>query len=439
MWAIDSVYNVGLIIPGNRYTLAYKFSLTVISPYSSTLIFYVNANTGEVLKIRNDMRHDGIGEVYGYNPQILDTRWKGGFTNKFILHANNGIRDIHSKREPNGVYNNHKNWGAIVGIHEVTSNNDVWYGQSTQTSTHFFATAAWDYFYNTFERAGYDWDGLQCRVRTGWDQDGAWYFKNGNNIPYIAFGRTIINNGSYSLGWDPTIVGHEFTHGVSHYTANFEYEFESGAIEESFSDIFGIVITAVMLDNGTTDWKRGYRIPQIARNRRSLDTPQDAGPNWTGTYNSNGQPVYGTGQSVYYNGENYCINCPYNVNDGGVHINSSIQNHWFYLLANGGSGWNEANEYYEVVGIGLEKAARIAYMNLTAVLMSASQYTDARAGSIWEAMIIYGECSIEHQSTQNAWHAVGLGNPKNCGFTLSSKDINNSQLILYPNPVLDKL
>ena len=51
--------------------------------------------------------------------------------------------------------------------------------------------------------------------------------------------------------------------------------------------------------------------------------------------------------------------------NGGIHTNSGVQNHWFYLLAEGGSGTNDMNNTYQVAGIGLEKAARIAYRTLT--------------------------------------------------------------------------
>lgn len=76
----------------------------------------------------------------------------------------------------------------------------------------------------------------------------------------------------------------------------------------------------------------------------------------------------------------------------------------------------------------------IAYYNLTSVLLESSQYADARQGSIWQAINFFGNCSIEHQSTINAWHAVGLGQPHNCTFTLDVFNENVPSAVIYPNP-----
>ncbi|NIW45715.1 MAG: hypothetical protein GWN30_13480, partial [Gammaproteobacteria bacterium] len=63
--------------------------------------------------------------------------------------------------------------------------------------------------------------------------------------------------------------------------------------------------------------------------------------------------------------------------NGGVHTNSGVQNYWFYLLSEGGSGVNDNGDAYFVTGIGIEEAAQIAYRNLTVYLMPGSDYPDA--------------------------------------------------------------
>ncbi|HAV53400.1 MAG TPA: peptidase M4 thermolysin, partial [Aequorivita sp.] len=68
--------------------------------------------------------------------------------------------------------------------------------------------------------------------------------------------------------------------------------------------------------------------------------------------------------------------------NGGVHINSGVQNFWFYVLSVGKSGTNDLGNSYNVTGIGMDKAAAIAYRNLTVYLNSNSQYSDARNGAI---------------------------------------------------------
>ncbi|MBK7856267.1 MAG: M4 family metallopeptidase [Bacteroidetes bacterium] len=93
---------------------------------------------------------------------------------------------------------------------------------------------------------------------------------------------------------------------------------------------------------------------------------------------------------------------------GGVHINSGVQNFWFYLLTLGGSGTNDTNQTYIVTGIGLTKAAQITYRNLNNYLTSASNYFDAREGSLRAATDLFGWCSNEVLQTARAWYAVGV-------------------------------
>jgi len=107
-----------------------------------------------------------------------------------------------------------------------------------------------------------------------------------------------------------------------------------------------------------------------------------------------------------YLGDNYYIG---ERDDGGVHTNSSIQNYWFYLLSEGGSGVNDNGYAYNIDGIGIDAAAEIAYQNLTNYLTPTSQFKDARDGAIQAAKAIFGDDSKEAEQTELAWCAVGVG------------------------------
>src|SRR5210317_1166691 len=103
-----------------------------------------------------------------------------------------------------------------------------------------------------------------------------------------------------------------------------------------------------------------------------------------------------------------------NSNDnGGVHTNSGVQNYWFYLLSEGGSGVNDKADSFNVSGIGIVKAAKIAFRNNTYELFNRinANYSDARFYSIRAAVNLYGACSPEVESVTNAWYAVGVGLP----------------------------
>ena len=91
-----------------------------------------------------------------------------------------------------------------------------------------------------------------------------------------------------------------------------------------------------------------------------------------------------------------------------IHINSGVQNYWFYLLAEGGAGINDNGYEYQVHGIGRERAAQIAYWNMVYYMNSSCGYGDARVGSIMAAALLFGYDSEEVRSTIDAWNAVGV-------------------------------
>jgi len=86
-----------------------------------------------------------------------------------------------------------------------------------------------------------------------------------------------------------------------------------------------------------------------------------------------------------------------------------VQNFWFYLLVEGGSGTNDVGYAYNVVGLGLTNAARIAYTNNNSFLTSSSNYDAARNGAIAAAEQLFGVGSQQALSTAEAWLAVGVG------------------------------
>jgi len=187
------------------------------------------------------------------------------------------------------------------------------------------------------------------------------------------------------------IVGHEFTHGVTQYTAGLIYANESGALNESFSDIFGEAIEASM-KNADPDWLVGGQIGSL----RSMINP-----------NMRGNPDTYLGRFWVPHANN-----PSGNNDnGGVHSNSGVQNHWFYLLSEGGSGVNDNNDNFTVTGIGIEQAAQIAYRNLSVYLTPRSGYFDVRSASLRSAVDLFGENSPQLQSVNDAWFAVGVSGP----------------------------
>lgn len=191
------------------------------------------------------------------------------------------------------------------------------------------------------------------------------------------------------------VEGHEYSHMVINFNGSggLTYQGESGALNESFADIFG---TCIEFYSGVSpDWNIGEDVVIGRPFMRSMSNP-----------NSQQQPDT-------YQGTHWANPNNLNYDNGGVHINSGVQNYWFYLLAQGGSGTNDLNNTYSVTGIGLSDARDIAYRNLTNYLTSSATFMDTYYGSLQAADDLFGNPSIEYTAVQQAWYAVGIGNDPN--------------------------
>jgi Zn-dependent metalloprotease len=420
--ALDNYKDINFQISESRYTLAYKICVTTTNPLVTTT-YYMNANTGNIFRtiIENEY-FDGPASIYNYGTKTIDTQWKGGFTQKYILKTNDNNRNIHTKKKVNT--NKYIQYWNLTS--EVTDSDDQWWGLESETSGHYFVTIAWDFYKQYFNRNGLDGNNIELKVRTQWERPNAVF--STLLYPYISLGKTE-DNWDYSM--EPSSVSHEYSHGIIHYTSGLKYQFETGALNESFADIMGISIQALMLDNGSTDWIVNNSIPNQIKRYRSLSNPKNFGKHFTGNFDSNNYPIYDLGQPDTYLGEYWC-DCLYSVDYGGVHLNSGVQNKWFYLLANGGNGTNDLNNNYNIIGIGIEKAMKITYYAYTSILDSVAQYSHARLATIQAAQYLYGACSQEYRSTVDAWYAVGVGTINTCS-PLSINEISNN-IKIYPNP-----
>ncbi len=281
--------------------------------------------------------------------------------------------------------------GTILSIQEAgdadyVDDDNSWTenGLRGPATTHYHARVTMDYFDEIHTRDSYDNAGGDIVFRHREDTQNAFY--SGGGAMIIGAGDT---DEEYYNTLD--VVAHEFTHGVVDFEADLTYQGESGALNESFADIFGETCERWHENDQNIDWL--HREDYVSGNNRSFINPKDKNDPDT------------------YQGDNWASTCNACGDDGGVHTNSGVQNHWFYLLAEGGTGQNDNNDTYFVEGIGLEKARTIAYDNLVDQLGPDSDYADARTGAIAAAESRYGACSNEVIQVKNAWYAVGVGTP----------------------------
>lgn len=281
------------------------------------------------------------------------------------------------------------------GSYTVNNNNPA-------LDVHWGIEKAHDFYFTVFNRNGFDGNGgllkqylnipkaLNSTMPNNAFARGAPY-----NIMGYGFGDGITMNPVVALD----VAGHEFTHLVVNNNGNggLVYQGESGALNESFADIFG---TSIEFNSGINpDWLIGEDIMVQEPFLRSMSNP-NATQN-PDTYNS---PL----QNGYWANPNNI-----QFDEGGVHINSGVQNFWFYLLSQGGNGTNDLNNSYTVTGIGINKARQIAYRNLVTYLPPNSTYINSFFGSLQAAQDLYGANSTEFNAVRQAWYAVGIGNDPN--------------------------
>lgn len=353
--------------------LAYKFDVYALQPLSRAYIF-VSAQTGEIIEVQDriydaDVAADGTS-LYNGTVNFLADSFSGGFR---LRQQTNGVETYDLNNGTN--YNN---------ATDITSTSTSFTATDVQTGVqaHFGAEQTLEYFISQHNRDSYDNNGTTLLSYVSYGTDYVNAFWDGSRMTY-GDGNGTTYNPLVSLD----IVGHEIAHGVTQNSAGLIYSYESGALNESFSDIFGEAVENFA--TGTNDWLMG----------------EDIGVNPGSALRSMSDPP-AKGDPDTYLGVNWFSG---SGDNGGVHVNSGVQNKWFYLLTVGEAGTNDHGQDYDVTGIGITDAGAIAYRNLAVYLTPSSQYIDAREGAIQSAIDLFGEGSQQHQSTIDAWDAVGVG------------------------------
>ncbi|MFD1552658.1 M4 family metallopeptidase [Putridiphycobacter roseus] len=411
------------------YRLAWKFDILSLAPYFHKIL-YVDAHTGTIFNEEQLLCSNGSANITGHGSQTIDTRYIGWFQNHHILKSNDGTTNVHTKNYSGGNFNT---------TAEVSNATTSW-GNNHQESTtaHWCVTQTWDYFETIHSRIGIPDQNFGNEVKVLADKEwvtpttqngeknGAWFDYSGG-IDRIYAGYFDAAETMYT--GELSILAHEYTHGIDQREGKLKYEKESGALDESFADIFGFLTRRYVTNSN--NWVIGASNFQN-REKRNLQNPSTHGIHYdinttTNTYNE--QP----GQPDTYNGTFWFdVNIPTSLDNGGVHVNSGVQNFWFYLLSQGGSDTNDLGDAYSVSGIGYADAAEITYYNFVNNMQRKSKFEDAMEGSIEAAEELFGVCSAQAIATEEAWYAVGLGSGSTCegaGIKEAKNEFN-----IFPNP-----
>jgi len=242
--------------------------------------------------------------------------------------------------------------------------------------------ASWDFYWQLFSRNSIDNRGLLIKQYVHYDKglDNAYWdgrrmvYGDGDGLVFTSFTSDI------------DVIGHELTHGVTENEANLDYENQAGAMNESFSDIFGIMIKQRFnnQDVKKSNWLIGEKVMiGVKYALRSLKAPGAAYIN---------HPELGTDPQPATMDKYQDLPNTQSGDWGGVHINSGIPNFAFYVAA------------YNMGGYAWEKAGRIWYSVLTdRSLAQNAKFVDVKNLTIVHAEKIFGINSPEVKAVKQGW------------------------------------
>jgi len=400
--------------------LAYKYDIYSIEPVSRQEVF-VDAHNGEILFKNQIIKHLS-------NPLNENSNQKDVFETLITGNANtkySGLRSIETRFDtPLNMYvlNDLTRGSQIVtyncerivntyqNVHFMDNDNNWTLAEHANSffdnaaqDAHWGSEMTYDFWKIVFNRNGFDGNNGLIRSYVH-------YKKTTANLNNAFWNGTFMTYGDGASRPYTTIdiCGHEIGHAICTYTANLAYQNHSGAMNEGFSDIWGACIEHFGRTGSITGtpvanvWKIGEDTTSNGAGFRSMSSPLTfgdpdtfKGTNWVVTAED--------GSCTPTSTNDYC----------GVHGNSGVMNHWFYILTAGKSGTNNApiaeRDTYNVSGIGMEKSSRIAYYLERDYLTPNSNFFDAREFSIVVANNLYCSSGPEVIAVTNSWFAVNIG------------------------------
>lgn len=357
---------------------------------------FLDANTGEEI-IRVPLHY--LVTCSGNDAQGISRSFEGRADGPNFILADDGRR-IFTYSLGFGDVNCGPN--ALPGA-GITSNSATFVNPAA-VAAHYNATQVYDFYRNVMMRNSldgrgmaivssvdcldylYDYDNGFCQTNVPVPAGNAW-----RNAAWIGtqmiYGQSFWTDGSLrSFSEALDVVGHEMTHGVTQHTADLEYVTESGALNESYSDILGMAIANAGQPIAAWNWRLGALINRNQPLRR-MDNPSDPAL-------ARPQPSHMDGFRRLPRGVR-----PAQANDQGfVHTNSGIHNKAAYNLFTDGT-------------FTPDEVSRLFYLTLTGRLSSTSTFADSRQGMLDSCQVLFQTAAnlpARLSAVRNAFDQVGI-------------------------------
>lgn len=368
--------------------------------------YFIDAVSGSIVEKRDDVKRQSVGAgsgVFGGEKKISTTLRGGTYVAADALRP--PVLDTFNMRGNILMVDRFLNGLRPLVASDYASDSDNRWTDPAVVDAHVHSGWTYDYLFKRFGRLGLDNRNLPIinivhpaafndvfvygdvvldyLINAFYAGDGVMVY--GDGLPAgLTFGGQSFDPLSGALD----VIAHELTHGVTDYTSQLEYRGEAGALNEAFSDMLGASVEFYFQQPGTARGQADYLIAEdVVRPRgiRSLSNPDLFG-----------QP------------DHYSRFVRTQADNGGVHTNSGIPNHAFYLAIEGGRHRTSGLNVTGVGAVNREQIEKVFYRAFTSMLPANARFTTARAATIQAARDLYGAGSAAERAVTEAWTAVGV-------------------------------
>ncbi|QDI92134.1 peptidase M4 family protein [Salicibibacter halophilus] len=405
---------------GEEGTLVYKTNITFMTEDPGNWYVFVDAIDGEVIdqyntishmaeaagletdEVNNEENTSAAEPSYVSNEEPNHEQYQSANGPGIGVHGENRVLNISHKASDNGPGRDfHLFDFSVSGLEGILTydagedfdlpgvpyaNTDAAFdfrdeSHAAAVDAHYNSTEVYEYFLEEHDRNSIDDEGMALVSTVHYGENFANAFWNGSQMTYGDGDDEFFI--PLSAGLD--VAAHEIAHGVTEHTAGLVYRFQPGAVNEAMSDIFGVLVD-------DSSWHIGDDVmapAAIEDGRFALRSLEDPGQfevdeeYWE----------YGDGSGAYPSHMDEYYDLPIELDNGGVHTNSSIINHAAYHIGQ---------------DIGRDDIGQIVYRALTSYLTSMSDFDDTRFAFVQSAIDLYGEDSEQTEATRDGFDSVGI-------------------------------
>jgi thermolysin len=397
--------------PDGSHVLCY--TTRAFLPSAQMMRYFVDARTSAIVHTIDETRHQAVGTgrgVFGDTKKISTQAVGGSFmANDLLRPPVLFTADLRGNLDTlftllNGV--------RPLLLSDLAADSDNNWTDGGVVDAHVYAGFTYDYLFKRHNRRGLDnADRTMVNLVNPVRRENLLQYSPEQisdfflNAFYLGDGYMLYGVGlpdGFTLGgqrvnpWSAGLdtVAHEFTHGVTDFSSGLIYEGESGALNEAFSDMMGTAVEFYFQAAGNGSQQADYLIgediftagPVVqTRGFRSMAAPQQ-----------------------FNDPDHYTLRYTGSADNGGVHTNSGIPNHAYYLAIEGGQNRVSGRAVPGVGAANREQIERVFHRAFVFMLPANATFSVARAATIQAARDLYGSGGAVERAVTEAWTAVGV-------------------------------